>query len=109
MNEVADLLISHAAAGRSLLGVLAMSPGDGASMTALCLASQLAKKRRRVILVDGNFRKPQLAKLLDAESTAGWQDVLKHGAPLTDAVIRAEDDCLDLLGHRRGPLQIEPA
>jgi Mrp family chromosome partitioning ATPase len=97
LAQVADLLVTHAAAGRSLVGVLAMAPADGASTTALCLASRLAERRRRVIVVDGNFRKPRLAKMLEVEPTAGWQDVLKHGAPLTDAVVRATDDRLDLL------------
>jgi Mrp family chromosome partitioning ATPase len=94
---ITDLLMTHAAAGRSLIAVLGMNSGDGATTTAMCLAARLAERNRRVILVDGNFRKPSLAKLLEAEPTAGWQDVLKHGAPLTDAVIRATDDHLDLL------------
>jgi Mrp family chromosome partitioning ATPase len=97
LSQVADVLTTHASAGRSLVGILAMNPGDGATTTALCLASRLAERQRRVIMVDGNFRTPRLAKLLEAEPTAGWQDVLKHGAPLTDAVVRAADDGLDLL------------
>jgi Mrp family chromosome partitioning ATPase len=97
LAQVTDLLESHAEAGRSLVGVLAMHPGDGATTTTLCLASRLADRRRRVIVVDGSFRKPRLATLLEAEPTAGWQDVLKHGAPLTDAVVRAADDRIDLL------------
>jgi Mrp family chromosome partitioning ATPase len=96
LDHVADLLITHAAAGRSLVGVLAMSPGDGATTTVLCLASRLAE-RRRAIVVDANFHKPRLAKWLEAEPTSGWQDVLKHGAPLSDAVVRSQDDRLDLL------------
>lgn len=97
LDEVADLLVNHAAAGRSLVGILGMTPGRGATTTALCLAARLAERRRRVILVDGNFCYPRLAKWLEVEPTAGWQDVLKHGAPLTDAVVRATDDHLDLL------------
>jgi Mrp family chromosome partitioning ATPase len=97
LARVADLLVTHADAGRSLIGVLAVAPGDGATTTALCLASRLADRRRRVIVVDGNFRKPRLAKWLEVEPTAGWQDVLKHGAPLTDAVVRATDDRFDIL------------
>jgi len=96
LNQVADLLQTHAAAGRSLVGVLAMAPGDGATTSALCLAARLAE-RRRVILVDANFYKPRLAKWLEAEPTTGWQDVLKHGAPLSDAVVRATVSRLDIL------------
>ncbi|MCI0331622.1 MAG: hypothetical protein L0228_00175 [Planctomycetes bacterium] len=97
LGRVVDLLVTHAAAGRSLVGVLSLTPGRGATTTALCLAAQLAERRRRVVLVDGNFRNPRLANWLKVEPTAGWQDVLKHGAPLTNAVVRATDDRLDLL------------
>jgi Mrp family chromosome partitioning ATPase len=96
-SRVADLLVTHAAAGRSLVAVVGMSRACGATTMALCLASRLAERRRRVVLVDGNFRRPQLATTLEAVPTAGWQDVLKHGAPLTDAVVRATDDRIDLL------------
>ena len=97
LGQVADLLVNHAAAGRSLVGIVGMTSGRGATTTALCLAACLSERGRRVILVDGNFRYPRLAKWLEVEPTAGWQDVLKHGAPLTDAVVRATDDHLDLL------------
>jgi Mrp family chromosome partitioning ATPase len=96
-GAVADLLITHANTGRSLVGVLGLTSGAGASTVAMCLAARLAERGRRVILVDGNFRRPRLAKSLEVELTAGWQDVLKHGAPLTDAVVRATEDHVDLL------------
>jgi Mrp family chromosome partitioning ATPase len=94
---VADLLITHANAGRSLVAILGTTSGTGASTVAMCLAGRLAERGRRVILVDGNFCRPRLAKALEVELTAGWQDVLKHGAPLTDAVVRATEDHVDLL------------
>lgn len=97
LARVADVLVTHAAAGRSLIGLLALRPGLGATTITLSLAAKLAERRRRVIVVDGNFRAPCIAQLLEAEPTAGWQDVLKHGAPLPDAAIRAADDRLDLL------------
>jgi Mrp family chromosome partitioning ATPase len=97
IKRVADLLVTHSAAGRSVVGVLGLLSGHGATTVAMCLAARLADGNRRVILVDGNFHRPRLATLLDVESTAGWQDVLKHGSPLVDAVIRATDDGFDLL------------
>ena len=96
-DRLADLLVTQAEAGRSLIGVLGLFPGQGTTTTALCLAARLAGRGRRVILVDANFRTSRLASWLEAVPTAGWQDVLKHGSPLVDAVIRAQDDNLDLL------------
>ena len=37
------MLVTHAAAGRSLIGILSIAPGDGATTTALCLAARLAE------------------------------------------------------------------
>jgi Mrp family chromosome partitioning ATPase len=97
LDGVADLLVKEAGAGRSLIGVLALFAGRGTSTTALCLAARLAGRNCRSILVDGNFRNPRLAAWLEAVPTSGWQEVLKHRSALSDAVIRANDDRLDLL------------
>jgi Mrp family chromosome partitioning ATPase len=95
--RVTDLLASHAVAGRSLIGVIGMKRFEGATTVALCIAQRLADRRDRAILVDANFRHPEIASLLETEPTAGWQEVLTRGAPLTEAAIRATDDGLDLL------------
>jgi len=97
LDNVVRLLMTRARAGHSLVGVLGMFPRVGATTTALCLALRAASRARRVILADGNFRSPRLASLLDAVPTAGWEEVMKHTAPLADAVIRSTDDNLDLL------------
>jgi Mrp family chromosome partitioning ATPase len=97
LGQVADMLVSHAAAGRSLIGVVGLKPHDGATTAAICLAMRLADRHRRTILVDANFKHPQLANVLEAEPTSGWQEVLKYGSPLTDAAVRATDDRVDLL------------
>jgi Mrp family chromosome partitioning ATPase len=110
LDGVADTLIAHAEAGRSLVGVVGLSARGGATTIAACLAARLASRGQRIIVVDGNFARPGLASLLEAESTAGWQDVLKHGAPLADAVVRATDDGFDILalGSKRAgdPLRL---
>jgi Mrp family chromosome partitioning ATPase len=97
LGQVADILATHAGAGRSLVGVIGLKRYEGATTAALCLAQRLADRRGRVILVDANFRHPEIASLLETEPTAGWQDVLMRGTPLSDAAIRATDDRLDLL------------
>jgi Mrp family chromosome partitioning ATPase len=97
LKSVVQQLVDESSAGRSLIGVLGLFAGCGTTTTALCLAATLAADRHRVILVDGNFSNPQLASSLEVVPTAGWQDVLKHGGALADAVTRAADDHLDLL------------
>ena len=57
-----------------------------------------------MILVDANFRAPRLAGILGVAPTTCWQDVLEHGLPVAEAVIRAENDHVDLLPlDVRGP------
>jgi Mrp family chromosome partitioning ATPase len=96
-DRVADLIIRQAEDARSLVGVIGLFPGRGATTSLLCVAARLAARGRRAIIVEGNFLSPRLAALLDAEPTAWWQDVLERGVPIADAVIRADDDNLDLL------------
>jgi Mrp family chromosome partitioning ATPase len=97
LDRVADLLRAQASAGHSLVGVMGLFPRVGATTAALCLASRAARRVCRVILADGNFCHPRVASGLDVVPTVGWEEVLKHSAPLADAVIRATDDNLDIL------------
>ncbi|MEX2307123.1 MAG: hypothetical protein WD738_06000 [Pirellulales bacterium] len=97
LDRVADLITVEATAGRSLIGMLGLFPVRGTTTTTLCLAARLAGRGRRVMLVDANFCRPRLASWLEVVPTAGWQEVLKQGTPLADAVIRAKNDRLDLL------------
>ncbi len=97
LDRVAGLLRAQAGAGHSLVGIMGLFPRIGATTAALCLAARVARKARRAILVDGNFCHPRLATCLDSAPTVGWEEVLRHAAPLADAVIRATDDNLDIL------------
>ena len=105
LDHVIRIMLTRAKAGNSLIGVLGMFPRIGATTTTLCLGMRTAGRGPRVILADGNFHNPRLAPLLDAVPTAGWEDVLKHSAPLADAVIRATGDQLDLLALGKRPVK----
>src|SRR3954465_2473543 len=83
---------TQAAAGHSLIGVMGLFPRVGATTATLCLAARAARRVRRTVLADGNFCHPRIASWLDVVPTVGWEEVLKHAAPLADAVIRATDD-----------------
>jgi Mrp family chromosome partitioning ATPase len=97
LDSVADLLLRQAEQGNPIVGMAGLFPGCGTTTTLLSLAARLALRKRKILLVDGNFHRPQLAATLDVVPTAGWQEVLADAAPLQDAVIRADDDSLDLL------------
>ena len=97
LDRAADLLRAQASAGHSVVGVMGLFPRVGTTTAALCLAARTARRVRRMILADGNFCHPRVASCLDVVPTVGWEEVLKHSAPLADAVIRATDDNLDIL------------
>ena len=99
-ERIADILLTRCCLepGRGgLIGVSSLHAGDGCTTTLLCLAVALAARKTSVILVDANFRAPRLAALLGVQPTTTWQDVLEHGLPVAEAVIRAESDHVDLL------------
>jgi len=103
LDQVTRLLWARAGAGNSLIGVFGLFCESGATTTTLCLASRAASRGRRVILGDANFRSPRVAAWLEAVPTVGWEDVLRHSAPLTDAVVHATDDNLDVLALGNQP------
>ena len=73
------------------------TPATARRRRRLCLAVALAARKKSVILVDANFRAPRLAGLLGVQPSTSWQDVLEQGLPVAEAVIRAENDGIDLL------------
>src|SRR5688572_15265510 len=97
LSGVADLLVEQAELGQSLFGVMSLFPRGGSTTAAFCLATKLAGRGRRVVLVEGSFYTPRLASWLDVVPTAGWQEVLQDAAPLSDALVHSVDERLDVL------------
>ena len=60
---------------RSIL-VTSPSPGDGKSTIACNLAAGLALNGRRILLVDANFRRPELHRVFNLSNEQGFSDVL---------------------------------
>lgn len=61
-------------------------PGEGKSSTAANLAITLAQAEWRVILVDGDLRRPRIPHYLGIEGTTGLTDVLIERARLQDVI-----------------------
>jgi capsular exopolysaccharide synthesis family protein len=54
------------------------SPGDGKTTIACNLASGLALNGRRILLVDANFRRPELHRIFNLANEQGFSDVLNN-------------------------------
>jgi capsular exopolysaccharide synthesis family protein len=81
--------LQHAASldtTRSLL-ITSPGPGDGKTTIACNLAAGLALNGRRILLVDGNFRRPEIHKVFGLANDQGFSDVL-NGAVAFDEVVQ---------------------
>jgi len=80
--------LQHAASletTRSIL-VTSPSPGDGKSTICVNLAAGLALNGRRILLVDSNFRRPELHRIFGVGNEAGFSDVLNDVNAFASAV-----------------------
>lgn len=80
--------LQHAASldtTRSIL-VTGCSPGDGKTTVACNLAAGLALNGRRILLVDANFRRPQLHQIFNLDNHFGFGDLLTSADQFDHAV-----------------------
>lgn len=81
--------------------VTSAAAGEGKTVVAVNLAIALSKKGKNVILVDGNLRKPSVAKMLGLESLRyGITDVLEGRAQLGDALVPSGRERLTVLSQK---------
>lgn len=69
-----------------LIVVTSSTPSEGKTTTSLNIALALAESEHNVVLVDGDLRKPRLAKYLDAVGSVGFSTVLIGGATLDEVL-----------------------
>ena len=85
---------------RTLL-ITSAGPREGKSLTAINLASALARQGKSVILVDADMRKPAIHERLKLDNDRGLSDVLAGRASVTEALQDGGADGLRVLtsGH----------
>ncbi len=91
--------LQHAAALDSTKSILVTSPGpqDGKSMVAANLAAGLALNGRRILLVDGNFRRPEIHKVFNVSNDTGFSTALNALETFGETVQQTQVPNLDIL------------
>ncbi|MFT3788571.1 MAG: polysaccharide biosynthesis tyrosine autokinase [Tepidisphaeraceae bacterium] len=100
--------LQHAASldtTRSLL-VTSPGPGDGKTTVACNIAAGLALNGRKILLVDANFRRPQVHAVFGLSNDVGFGSVLGQQASVETAVRKSNVPNLDVL--TTGPRPANP-
>ena len=80
-----------------LIVISSSIPGEGKSTTAVNLALALAEAGNRVVLIDGDLRRPRLATYLDMVGSVGFSTALSGAAPLKEVLQETKFPRLTLL------------
>src|SRR3954452_19661506 len=92
--------IKRAESGRAIRTIVVASPNKGymKSLTAANLALAMAQEfQQRVLLIDGDLRRPAVHRLFGVADRPGLTDVLMGGVELNQALVNVEHHHLTLL------------
>jgi receptor protein-tyrosine kinase len=87
--------------------VSSASPSEGKSTAAINIALALAEAEQNVVLVDGDLRRPRIAKYLDVVGSVGMSNALSGAAPLTEVLQKTKYPQLSVLAA--GPTPPNPS
>jgi len=91
------------AAGCRVILVTSAARGDGKSLTCMNLALSLSSDLgRRVLVIDGDLRRPSAHRLLRIRSKLGLSDILRGEANLAECAVNAKLANLSLVPAGRG-------
>lgn len=88
---------SWAERGSRVVAITSTVPGEGKTLTSVNLALTLASGEGRVLLIDGDLRKPQTHTMLKTQRRPGLSDVLVGQSKPADAIQRVEGTSLSIL------------
>ena len=83
-----NVLFSSAEDGMRSVVVTSSGPGEGKSIVSSNLAVALAQAGQRVLLIDGDMRRPRVHEIFGADQEPGLSNVLTAGAKPSEAIKR---------------------
>lgn len=85
--------------GQKVLLITSTEPSEGKTTVAVNLALTMAQRGEKVLLIDGDLRKPDIKKRLSIpHSEKNMIDVLKKEASVDEAAVYAENEGIYILG-----------
>jgi succinoglycan biosynthesis transport protein ExoP len=82
-QTLTSLLARQADRKHSMMVVTSAGPGEGKTTLLANLAAATAETGRRVLMVDGDMRRPRLHKVFNTEAGVGFSDLLQSEAPIS--------------------------
>jgi polysaccharide biosynthesis transport protein len=83
--------------------VTSCTGGEGKITISVCLGIASMTSGQKVLLVDCDFARPQVHRMLDVKNNKGLTDILKGTATLQEAIIQAAGSNLSILTVGRSP------
>jgi capsular exopolysaccharide synthesis family protein len=83
--------------------ITSCAAGEGKTTIAVCLSIASISSGQRVLLVDCDFARPRVHRMLNVDNDQGLTDILKGTASLDEAVVRAAGSSLSILTVGRSP------
>ncbi|MBX3411662.1 MAG: hypothetical protein KF708_03000 [Pirellulales bacterium] len=96
-ESLADALVAAGHDGHNRVVFTGTCSGAGCTTIALAVARRLAADGHSVVLVDANWRHPQLAARLGMRPECGWREIVEERLPVDEALVESRDDRLSLL------------
>lgn len=96
-QAVMNIHIQREKKGYKLFTVCGCEPGDGATTVAINLAAGLASSGWNTVLVDGDMRKKNTFKRLNADTTAGLSNYLNDTEDIDKVIYETTTEQLDYI------------
>lgn len=92
-----QVLFGNPNLSHKLIAVTSPTPGDGKTSLAVNLAISIAKAGRRVLLIDGDLRKPDVHRVFNLSDSPGFAELIQGSHEPGAVIKKSEVDGLEIL------------